>query len=125
IRSLGGEELYGKDPTVPLRELIQNSSDAIRARRFFEGRDNDFGEVVVSLFEREGSSCLRVEDNGIGMSKRVLTQYLLDFGCSFWSKPQVQEEFPGLLSSGFQSTGKYGIGFFSVFMASDKVKIIT
>lgn len=125
IRSLGGEELYGKDPTVPLRELIQNSSDAIRARRFYESRDNDFGEIIVSLSEKDGISCLRVEDNGIGMSKRVLTQYLLDFGCSFWSKPQVQEEFPGLLSSGFQSTGKYGIGFFSVFMSSDRVKIIT
>ncbi len=33
VRKLGGEELYGKDLTVPLRELIQNSADAIRARR--------------------------------------------------------------------------------------------
>jgi hypothetical protein len=125
IRSLGGEELYGKDPTVPLRELIQNSNDAIRARRCYEGRQDTFGEVAVELLEDSGSFLLRVQDNGIGMSRRVLTQYLLDFGTSFWSKPQVQEEFPGLLSSGFRSTGKYGIGFFSVFMASDKVKIIS
>jgi hypothetical protein len=125
IRSLGGEELYGRDPTIPLRELIQNSSDAIRARRCYEKRASDFGKVSVDLFEDSGTFYLRVEDDGIGMSKRVLTQYLLDFGSSFWAKPQVQEEFPGLLSSGFRSTGKYGIGFFSVFMASDKVKIVT
>ena len=125
IRSLGGEELYGKDPTVPLRELIQNSNDAIRARRCYEGRQDTFGEVAVELLEDSGSFLLRVQDNGIGMSKRVLTQYLLDFGASFWTRPQVQEEFPGLLSSGFRSTGKYGIGFFSVFMASDKVKIVS
>ncbi|MEI7232726.1 ATP-binding protein [Pectobacterium carotovorum] len=125
IRSLGGEELYGKNPTTPLRELIQNSNDAIRARRCYEGRQDTFGEVAVELIEDSGSFLLRVQDNGIGMSRRVLTQYLLDFGTSFWSKPQVQEEFPGLLSSGFRSSGKYGIGFFSVFMASDKVKIVT
>lgn len=125
IRSLGGEELYGNHPSVPLRELIQNAADAIRARRSYEGRDRSFGEVSIELFERSGSFILRVADNGIGMSTRVLTQYLLDFGSSFWNKPQVQEEFPGLLSTGFRSTGKYGIGFFSVFMASDRVKVVT
>ena len=125
IRSLGGEELYGKDPTIPLRELIQNSNDAIRARRCYENRPNNFGEISVELLEDSGSFLLRVQDDGIGMSKRVLTQFLLDFGTSFWIKPQLQEEFPGLLSSGFRSTGRYGIGFFSVFMASDKVKIVT
>lgn len=125
IRSLGGEELYGKDPTIPLRELIQNSNDAIRARRCYERRPSTFGEVSVELIENSGTFLLRVQDDGIGMSKRVLTQYLLDFGTSFWAKPQVQEEFPGLLSSGFRSTGRYGIGFFSVFMASDRVKVVT
>lgn len=125
IRSLGGEELYGKDPLVPLRELIQNANDAIRARRCYEDRPDNFGDVSVELSEESGVYYLCVKDNGIGMSKRVLTQYLLDFGCSFWTKPQVQEEFPGLLSSGFRSSGRYGIGFFSVFMASDKVKIVT
>lgn len=125
IRSLGGEELYGKNPIVPLRELIQNAADAIRARRCYENRPADFGEVSVEILENDGIFTLRVVDDGIGMSSRVLTQYLLDFGTSFWSKPQVQEEFPGLLSTGFQSTGKYGIGFFSVFMASDRVKVVT
>lgn len=125
VRSLGGDELYGKQPRVPLRELIQNASDAVRARRFFENRSTDFGEIKVSLSNDGRTHVLRVEDNGVGMSRRVLTDYLLDFGNSFWKKPQVQEEFPGLLSSGFRATGRYGIGFFSVFMAGDKVTVIT
>lgn len=125
IRSLGGEELYGKQPRVPLRELIQNSSDAIRARRHYEERAADFGEIKVALTTHDSTHVLTVEDNGVGMSRRVLTEFLLDFGNSFWAKPQVQEEFPGLLSSGFRATGRYGIGFFSVFMASDKVKVVT
>jgi len=125
IRSLGGEELYGKQPQIPLRELLQNASDAIRARRYHDGRPQDFGEIKVSITTESDAHILRVEDNGVGMSKRVLTDFLLDFGNSFWNKPQVQEEFPGLLSSGFCATGRYGIGFFSVFMAADRVTVIT
>jgi hypothetical protein len=125
IKSVGGEELYGKNPIVPLRELIQNAADAIRARSLYEHRKPSFGKIRVSLLEEDDSFFLEVEDNGVGMSKRVLTEFLLDFGKSFWSSSQVQEEFPGLLSSGFKSTGKYGIGFFSVFMAADNVKIVT
>jgi hypothetical protein len=41
VRKLGGEELYGHDPIVPLRELIQNASDAVRARRPIEDYAND------------------------------------------------------------------------------------
>jgi hypothetical protein len=36
IERLGGKQLYGDDPIVPIRELIQNSVDAIRARRFVD-----------------------------------------------------------------------------------------
>jgi hypothetical protein len=125
IRSLGGEELYGKRPRIPLRELLQNASDAIRARRYHDGRPHEFGQIKVSVKTELGAHILCVEDNGVGMSKRVLTDFLLDFGNSFWNKPQVQEEFPGLLSSGFRATGRYGIGFFSVFMAADRVTVIT
>lgn len=125
IRSLGGEELYGRNPAVPLRELIQNASDAVRARRFFEERPADFGTISVELIEDSGAYKLKVTDDGVGMSSRVLTQYLLDFGSSFWHKSQAQEEFPGLLSTGFRSTGQYGIGFFSVFMAADHVKVVS
>ncbi|MDX9796982.1 MAG: hypothetical protein RBT24_09125, partial [Arcobacteraceae bacterium] len=36
VGSLGGEQLYGKNLLVPIREIIQNASDAIRARRILE-----------------------------------------------------------------------------------------
>ena len=35
------------------------------------------------------------------------------------------DELPGLLGSGFRPTGKYGIGFFSVFMLGDSVRVRT
>jgi hypothetical protein len=126
IRSVGGEELYGKHPEVALRELIQNASDAIHARRIYERRSQDYGSVTVSLNKSgEGGYWLEVCDNGIGMSRYVLTNFLLDFGRPFWGSVEMQREFPGLLSSGLKQIGKYGIGFFSVFMLAENVQVIT
>jgi Histidine kinase-, DNA gyrase B-, and HSP90-like ATPase len=125
ITSLGGKELYGQNPNVCLRELIQNAADAVRARRIYEKRDGTFGSITVSVVENTGERWLEIRDDGVGMSRRVLTDFLLDFGVSFWGSPTMQEEFPGLLSLGLNATGKYGIGFFSVFMLSDFVQVIT
>jgi len=90
IKSIGGEELYGRDPQVPLRELIQNGCDAVRARRLYEKREREYGKVTVSIIElAEGDFWLEVMDNGIGMSQRVMTDFLLDFGRTFWGSPQM------------------------------------
>ena len=112
IRNLGGEHLYGDDKTVPLRELIQNALDAVRARRLIEGRPIDWGEVIVRQGKDSDEYWIEVEDNGVGMSANVLKGPFLDFGISFWDSELMCEEFPGLSAKGFQSTGKYGIGFF-------------
>ena len=125
VQKLGGEELYGKNPEVAVRELIQNSADAIRARRLLESRFDDRGIIHVKLGEDKRGHWLEVEDNGIGMSSEVLTEDLLDFGKCYWGSDRMLREFPGLLSSGFVPTGKYGIGFFSVFMLGETVRIIS
>ena len=125
IKSVGGEELYGKHPEIALRELIQNASDAVHARRIYEKREQDYGSIIVLLRKDDGSNWLEVRDYGIGMSRHVLTNFLLDFGHSFWGSSEMQREFPGLLSSGLKQIGKYGIGFFSVFMIADHVQVVT
>ena len=125
IRNLGGEQLYGDDKIVPLRELIQNALDAVRARRLIEGRPTDWGEVIVRQGKDSDEYWIEVEDNGVGMSADVLKGPFLDFGISFWDSELMYEEFPGLSTKGFQSTGKYGIGFFSVFMWGKRVRVTT
>lgn len=125
ITTLGGPKLYGNDPLVPLRELIQNALDAIKARRLLEGRPDGWGEVEVSIRHSGGQDWLIVQDNGVGMSENVLTGALLDFGKSFWRSSLVMDEYPGLASSGMTAAGTFGIGFFSVFMLGDIVRVIT
>ena len=100
VENLGGSKLYGDDPTVALRELIQNAADAVQARRKLQGRPTDWGQIIVDLLEKDENFWLVVEDNGIGMSEQVLTGPLLDFGSSFWRSPMAIEEFPGLMASG-------------------------
>lgn len=126
IESLGGNKLYGKENPlfVTLRELIQNASDAIRARRMM---DNSFVDerITIRLKEIESKYFLEIVDNGIGMSIDCIKHHLLDFGSSYWKSSLSRFENPGLRSSGFKSIGDYGIGFYSVFMVSNYVEVLS
>ncbi len=124
-KHIGGEQLYGVTNTVPFRELLQNAADATRARRIIEKRSEDWGKIHIRVGKDSFGYWLEIEDSGLGMSDEVLRGPFLDFGVSYWTSELMRDEHPGLLSSGFQPTGQYGIGFFSVFMWSDRVKIIT
>ena len=128
VSSLGGENLYGKDVDhleIALRELVQNAADAILARRAMDesyGR----GQLTVRLIGQAGAPyTLQVDDDGTGMSQATMTKDMLDFGKSFWASERASREFPGLQSSGYSSVGRFGIGFFSVFMAASKVSVFS
>ena len=124
IERLGGSALYGKDYKVPLRELIQNARDAIACRRSLEGRNQSWGEINVSIVRNSESRTLTVSDNGIGISEKGFA-YLLDFGAQYWKSTLCREENPSIETSMFEPVGLFGIGFFSVFMISRNVTIIT
>jgi signal transduction histidine kinase len=125
VETLGGAKLYGDDPSIAIRELIQNARDAVEARRRRQNRSADWGCVNIRTFERANHLWLSVEDNGVGMSERVLTGPLLDFGQSIWNSDLLHEEFPGLAAAGMKSIGRFGIGFFSVFMLGQFVRVVS
>jgi hypothetical protein len=64
-----------------------------------------------------------VEDNGVGMSQRILTGPLIDFGHSLWRSPLVKEMLPGFASKHIEQIGRYGIGFYSTNMVSDSLTV--
>lgn len=123
VSTLGGEKLYGDDPSIAIRELIQNAADAVTVRRSMEDRNYGWGKIIIKLEKRDSENWLIIEDTGIGMSPGVLTGPLIDFGNSFWRSPFAADEFPGLHAAGVTVTGRYGIGFFSIFMLGSRVRV--
>ncbi len=123
IERLGGEDLYGSGSLAPLRELIQNAADAVRARRAMEGKTPTWGRIVVRSDQDQDGRFLEVRDGGKGMSRHVLTRTLLDFGASLWSSTDLVEESPELLANGFEAVGRFGIGFFAAFMWSSRIVV--
>ncbi|MFW9088101.1 HD domain-containing protein, partial [Pseudomonas sp. P2758] len=122
VDRFGGEKLYGRDPVYALRELIQNSVDAIHACRSLGGLGEDEGEIDVKCEPFGENYWLQVTDTGIGMSRYVLTDILLDFGRSLWRSGDVRGEWKNLASTSFEAIGQFGIGFFSVFMLGQRVR---
>jgi len=125
VRKFGGKALYGANTLVPLRELVANAADAVRARRELEQRPKDWGRIDIRLIETPEGHSLEVEDTGIGMSEELLTGPLLDFGTTYWSTSLARVEHPGLLSGGFRPTGRFGIGFFSVFDIGSSLSVVS
>ncbi|HCK7269848.1 TPA: ATP-binding protein, partial [Enterobacter hormaechei] len=126
ISTLGGKALYGENKYVALRELIQNGFDAIIAARNLGYLESFEGHITIQLNKIDNESwMLNISDNGLGMSRYVLSDVLLDFGKSLWNHDTVRYEHPKLAQTGFSSIGQFGIGFYSAFMISNHVKIIT
>jgi hypothetical protein len=126
IAELGGSKLYGDEPWIALRELLQNALDAVRALRALGYLKDTEGEVEVRTEPAGGDDWwLHVTDTGIGMSRHVLTNVLLDFGNSLWRSDALRDELPGLVRSGFDAVGQFGIGFYSVFMLGSQVRVTT
>lgn len=125
VNRFGGTKLYGNEPHLALRELLQNARDAVMASRALGALEETEGSITVQLEERDGEDWLHVTDTGIGMSRYVLVHVLLDFGRSLWKDTALRREWPGLAATGFEAVGHFGIGFFSVLMLGNHFKVIT
>lgn len=127
VGRLGGDQLYGSDADVlkiALRELIQNAADAITARRLVDSSSFE-GRIRVRLLFEGSRRRLQVDDDGVGMSSQTLSQDLLDFGKSFWASERASSEFPGIHAAKLTPIGRFGIGFFSIFMAAAKARVFS
>ena len=129
VHAIGEKQLFGTDSdrlSGVLTELLHNAADAISARKILAGGGGFDSSIVVRLrAEVNDEWTLHVDDNGVGMAQSTLTTDLLDFGRSFWYSEQAAHQFPGLQSSGFRPIGRFGIGFFSVFMAAERIRVFS
>nr|WP_255729674.1 ATP-binding protein [Epibacterium sp. Ofav1-8] len=105
-----------------LREAIQNAMDAVRLRQIV---DPDAPEplVEVDVVRSGDSTILKIRDNGVGMSESSIVGNLLSFGTSGWLADTAIGEYNDSFPLKSHVSGRYGIGFFSVFMLGSKVEI--
>ena len=128
IEILGGKTLYGNDQFAPLREILQNSRDAILLRQKQEdehGDSNYCGKVTILIDSSSAPPKLVIKDNGVGMTSNIIENFLLGIASDYWNSPEFYHEFPEAKKKGFSPTGKFGIGFLSVFMIGDNVVVET
>lgn len=122
IKLLMGDNLYDS-PKVAARELLQNAIDACIVRKRQEKLYTP--QIKVSFKDVDKDIWLIVSDNGIGMDEYVLSNYFLKVGNSYYSS----SEFKSIsIEKGFQDfkpISRFGIGFLSVFMIGDVVKVQT
>lgn len=126
VDNFSGTKLYGEDYYIPIRELVANANDAVKARKYLERKDNlSFGKIVLNDYEKDGNYYFVISDNGCGMDKKTITDVLLNFGKSFWDSEELIKTHSGLMSKNVNPYGKFGIGFFSIFMLSKNIEVIT
>lgn len=114
---LTGHTLYN-DTTVVLRELVQNSLDAIRLQwEEFQG-DISAGEVTIAWDSAE--RVITIVDNGTGMTQDVVDRHFLTVGSSLYQDDQFKKRHPH-----FSSISRFGIGVLSTFMVSDEIEVTT
>ncbi len=108
-----------------LRELISNASDAIDKLYFRSLTDQNVGlnredfKIKLSL-DRENRT-LVIEDNGIGMTKDELENNLGVIAQSGSLAFKKENE----LTDDVDVIGQFGVGFYSAFMVSDKVTVVS
>lgn len=113
---LTGHTLYN-DPSVVVRETLQNALDAVRLQRMV-GNCDCSPEVQVNW--NSAAQLLEVIDNGTGMTLDIIEENFLRVGSSRYQENNFRRQHPD-----FAPISRFGIGVLSAFMISDEVQVIT
>lgn len=115
------------DHEIFLREIVANAVDAtqklktLAATGDFKG---ELGDLTIEVKLDPETKTLSVRDRGIGMTKEEVEKYINQIAFSsaeeFVNKFKTKSE-----AEANAIIGHFGLGFYSSFMVSDKVKLVT
>lgn len=111
------------DHEIFLRELVSNAVDASQKLKTLASAGDfkgETGEMAVTITLDTKKKTITVSDNGIGMSAEEIDKYLNQI--AFSSANEFLDKYKEQANV---IIGHFGLGFYSSFMVSDKVEVIS
>ena len=112
------------DHEIFLRELISNAVDASQKLKTLSSlgeAKGEIGDLTIRVKLDKAAKTITISDQGIGMTGEEVDKYLNQVALSgaeeFVNKYKGQNENAII--------GKFGLGFYSAFMVSNKVEVVT
>ncbi len=115
------------DHEIFLRELISNAVDATQKLKTLSSTGHfkeELGDLTIQVILDKKKRTITIQDRGIGMTAEELDKYINQI--AFSSAEEFVKKFK-TKSEAEQNAliGHFGLGFYSSFMVSDKVEIIS
>lgn len=115
------------DKEIFVRELISNASDALEKIRLKQLTENSVYQgdlpLEINISTDEEAKTLTISDHGIGMTREELTENLGTI-----ARSGSKEFLKSLKEKGDENAsviGQFGVGFYSAFMAAERVEVYT
>lgn len=111
------------DHEIFLREMVSNAVDATQKIKTLAEKGDfkgDLGDLTVHISLDEKAKTITISDNGIGMTEEEIDKYINQIAFS-----GVTDFLDKYKDNANAIIGHFGLGFYSSFMVSDRVDIIT
>ena len=111
------------DHEIFLREMVSNAVDATQKLKTLADKGDfkgEMGDITVRVSLDKDKGTLTISDRGIGMTEEEIDKYINQIAFS-----GVTDFLDKYKDSANAIIGHFGLGFYSAFMVSKKVEIIT
>ena len=112
------------DHEIFIRELVSNAVDATQKLKTYSSlgeAKGDLENIDITISIDKEKKTLTISDKGVGMTEEEVDKYINQV--AFSSAEEFLEKYKGKNEANI--IGHFGLGFYSSFMVSDKVEIIT
>jgi len=110
---------------IVLRERISNAVDATQKLKFLSSRgevQGNLGDLAITISIDAEAKTLTISDAGIGMNADEVKKYINQV--AFSGAEEFVKKFKDAATSE-EIIGKFGLGFYSAFMVSSEVEVVT
>ena len=112
------------DHEIFIRELVSNAVDATQKLKTYSSLGEvkgDIDNIDINISIDKEKKTLTISDKGVGMTAEEVDKYINQV--AFSGAEEFLEKYKGKNEANI--IGHFGLGFYSSFMVSDKVEIIT